>query len=264
MNLTRLLQLITLAFGFLSAASGQYTPTISGVNAFWWLGPGIQHDGPGCGQNGWCFYAQTAWTANPNGAPGTPSWTITMHSGGGEVTLNCYTCTNVTATAQAPSDGCQFDVTVTVSYGPYTSAPFNVLINTGASVSLASGYPDDFPWFPPYGYQSKTGWTVQDLCGETMQQFDANELLGNFTNDVANNWTRPVAMNGAQDVVVVDTQGEALQAVPASEEPQSSLTNTKVYNDLPWTLSVFSLNSGSGVNVHEDTQQFYQDHGRHF
>ncbi|MBV9505751.1 MAG: hypothetical protein JO323_12180 [Acidobacteriia bacterium] len=96
-----------------------------------------------------------------------------------------------------------------------------------------------------------------------MQQFDANELLGNFSDDVRNNWTRPVAMNGPQDVVVVDTQGDALQTVPASEEPQVPLTNTKIYHDYPRNLCTFSVTSGEGVSAWHDNQQYYQDHGRH-
>ena len=39
--------------GIARSAFGQYTPTISGVNAFWWLGSGILSDGGMCsGQTG--------------------------------------------------------------------------------------------------------------------------------------------------------------------------------------------------------------------
>ncbi|HLH43402.1 MAG TPA: hypothetical protein VKV74_10475 [Bryobacteraceae bacterium] len=64
-----------LLFVFLAVAEAQ--PTITGVNAFWWLGPGILSDGGMCsGQPGPCYYAQAAWTANANGAMGTPTWNV--------------------------------------------------------------------------------------------------------------------------------------------------------------------------------------------
>src|SRR5665213_164392 len=85
----------------------QYTPTISGVfNAFWYLGPNVLSDGGSCsrGQTGPCYYAQSQLTANPNGAPGTPSWII-VQPGAGKISLSCNDCANPIATALCPRSG---------------------------------------------------------------------------------------------------------------------------------------------------------------
>jgi hypothetical protein len=43
-------------------------------------------------------YAQSQLTSNANGASGSPSWTVTTQSGGGDVSLSCYNCANPLAT----------------------------------------------------------------------------------------------------------------------------------------------------------------------
>lgn len=64
---------VTLCAGMCSTAVLTYAqPTISGVNAFWYLG-GPLSDGSGCSTGGWCYYAEAAWTANPTGHSGTPT-----------------------------------------------------------------------------------------------------------------------------------------------------------------------------------------------
>jgi hypothetical protein len=102
------LHLTTLLFLSLIFAAvptlAQGTPSISGVNAFWYLG-GPLSDGAGCSSGGWCYYAQAAWTANPNGHSGTPTWTV-LNYGTGNVSLSCYTCASTVATATAASEGC--------------------------------------------------------------------------------------------------------------------------------------------------------------
>src|SRR5579885_1246331 len=98
-------------------AFAQYTPTISGVNAFWYLGQGILADGGMCsGQSGPCYYAQSQLSPDPNGAPGSPSWTI-VQNGQGKISLSCNDCANPVATALSPSGGCFSDIHVYVSYG---------------------------------------------------------------------------------------------------------------------------------------------------
>jgi hypothetical protein len=87
---------------FGSAALGHAQPVITGVNAFWYLGRGINYDGPGCGINGYCFYAQAAWAVDANGATGTPIWTV-EYAGTGRVSLSCTECFYPEATATAPS-----------------------------------------------------------------------------------------------------------------------------------------------------------------
>src|ERR1700693_728119 len=114
-TMRKLPSIVLLFFGVLSTAVGQ--PTISGVNAFWWLGSGVLSDGNGCSTNSSpCYYAQASWTANPNGASGTPTWYVNTVSGGGNVSLSCTTCSSTVATSTAPSNGCVYDVSVYVHY----------------------------------------------------------------------------------------------------------------------------------------------------
>ena len=121
--------LFVVAGCFSSPAFAQYTPTITGINSFWYLGQGILANVGICsGQpTGNCYLAQSQLTSNPNGAPGTPQWSI-VQNGQGQVTLSCYTCANPVATSVSPSGGCIPDIHIYVSYGGYSSASFDVTI----------------------------------------------------------------------------------------------------------------------------------------
>jgi hypothetical protein len=261
---THTLSLIALSAGFLSSAAAQ-TPTITGVNAFWWLGSGITSDGGTCsGQTGPCYYSQASWTANPNGNTGSPTWTVTNASGGGSVSLNCYTCTTVEATATSPSAGCVYDVSVTVTYNGNTSAPFQVAIIQPTTTTLQSGSPTDAVWNTT-GFLSTTSWNITDSCGNSDGGLDLNEAFGPFYNDYAgNNWGHPSVGNGYYPGSVVSDYIAAVGwTIPSVQTPQSPLSGTTIFHDVPWILRTFSLTSGSGVSVRSDTQQFYRDHGRH-
>jgi hypothetical protein len=251
-----------LFFCFVGTLAAQ--PTITGVNAFWWLGSGILSDGGTCsGQTGPCYYAQAAWTANANGATGTPTWHVGTVAGGGSVNLSCYTCANTTATSTAPSNGCTYDITVYVTYPDGSqSANFYVSIVTPKNTTLLSGYPTDAAWNT--GFVSTTGWNLTDTCGYSDAGLDGNETFGTWTNDTANNWSLPTATatyNASSNWY--DQLGAYGFTTPPPENPQSPLTNVKVMHDYPWNLWVGSQTFGSGVSVRADTQQFYQDHGRH-
>jgi hypothetical protein len=247
----------------------QYTPTISGVfNAFWYLGPGILSNGGSCsGQSGFCYWAQSQLTANPNGAPGTPSWTV-VQPGAGKISLSCNNCANPVATAMSPSSGCAPDIHVYVSYGPYTSAAFDITIVAPNSTILQSGYPQHSGWFPAgtVGYQSVYTWAIVDSCNNLDGGIDANESLGTLTKDQINtDWLRG-SPNGAYlssylvgDIVAMAGSG----LTPSPQIPQSPLGTHKVMNDYPWTIRVGSQSIGSGTLVRLDRQQWWQDHGTH-
>src|SRR5579872_7067568 len=87
----------------LSVLAYSQTPTISGVNAFWYLGPlsfGTYSDGGTCsGHTGPCYYTQSALTASPSSGSGY-TWSVST-TGLGAVTLSCYSncSSSVTATA---------------------------------------------------------------------------------------------------------------------------------------------------------------------
>jgi hypothetical protein len=244
---------VLLFFGVLSTAVAQ--PTITGVNAFWWLGSGINSD--------YDYYAQAAWTANANGASGTPTWHVSTVSGGGSVSLSCTFCTNTTATSTAPSNGCTYDVTVYVTYPDSSqSANFYVAIVRPTTTTLLSGYPTDDP--RTAGYLSTTKWNLTDSCGYSDPGLDGNETFGTWTDDyVGNNWGHPTPQQTyIADSTWYDLQGNTGWTDPLCEIPQSPLTTVKVYHS-SWTLWVGTQTFGSGVSVRADTSQFYQDHGRH-
>lgn len=234
MKPSKLLSLALIIVGLAWNAAAQYTPTITGINAWWYMG-GIVYDGPGCTTDppGACYWSEAALTANPNGAPGTPSWQVETHPGGGSISLNCYTCTNVVATATAPSNGCVYDVTVTVSYGGYQSAAFNVQINTIGSMSWVIGYPVNSVF--ESGYDSTFQWQSRDLCGNLVYGYDANESFGTFEDDyylsygVHNTWNIPgnLRPNGAyiEGSLIDDDIGESagILNTPETTAPQTPL-----------------------------------------
>jgi hypothetical protein len=264
----KLPSIVVLFFGVLSTAVGQ--PTISGVNAFWWLGSGVLSDGNGCSTNSSpCYYAQASWTANPNGASGTPTWYVNTVSGGGNVSLSCTTCSSTVATSTAPSNGCVYDVSVYVHYpdGSESShSGFEVAIVTPQTTTLLANYPADAD-YTGSGYISTTKWNLTDSCGSSDAGLDANEVFGMFTDDYAgNNWQHGSQSAGNQSTSTITDQQSVFQngnnTTPPAENPQSPLTTTRVFHN-PWTLYVGSLTFGSGVAVRADTQQNYQDHARH-
>lgn len=246
-------------------------PTISGVNAFWYLG-GVLSDGPGCSGGGWCYYTQASWTANPNGHAGTPTWSVENNPVGGSVTLSCYTCSATIATSTTPSEGCQYDVAVYVTYPDGAqSARFLVLLNTPASTTLQPGYPQNSQWIflPGYdGWQSVYSWDLRDLCGNGLQGLDVNETFGSWTVDypVGTSWPFPEKKHGYQpsfnfaDTLAASTSSTA---APPASSPESPLGHTPVFHDYPWDYFVGSTTFGAGVVIHADTQQWYQDHGTH-
>ena len=251
----------------------QTQPTISGVNAFWYLG-GVLSDGPGCGQGGWCYYAQASWTANANGHAGTPTWTVENNPAGGSVTLSCYSCSTTEATSTTASAGCNHDVAVDVTYPDGAqSAPFYVLINTPESTTLQPTYPQNSTWIsqPGYnGYQSLYSWSLFDLCSNALQGLDVNETFGNWSIDYTypqrTNWPFPRAGSyyfpsySFNDVLGASGPSNA---VPPPQNPQQPLGTIAVYHDTPWYYFAGSQSFGSGVPIHVDTQQYYQDHGTH-
>jgi hypothetical protein len=246
-------------------------PTISGVDAFWWLGSGVLSDGGTCsGYTGPCYYAQATWTANANGdTSGTPTWHVNTVSGGGNVSLSCTTCTSTVATSTAPSNGCVYDVSVYVTYpdgGESSPTGFEVAIVTPKTLTLKAGYPTDSD--SPYGvgYDSMTAWNLTDSCDNSDAGLDVNEVFGTFSDDYSGtNWPTPMQTSGNEATSTVTDSLIATQEgglVPSPEYPQVPLGTTKVRHN-PWTLYVGSTSFGSGVGVLTDTQQNYQDHGRH-
>jgi hypothetical protein len=264
MTITRIFPLIILGGALLSSTQAQ--PTITGANAFWYLGSGILSNGGTCsGHTGPCYYAQAAWTANANGATGTPTWHQAPAAGSSvNVSFSCSPCDNTVATAMAPSNSCAFDFGIYVTYPDGSvSDTFNVTINVPTTTTLQSGSPTDAV-YSVTGFVSTTSWNVTDHCGYSDGGFDVNESFGTFIDDyIGNNWGHPVVGNSYYPgSVISDYVGAVGWTIPSTQVPQSPLGSTAVFHST-WFLDVFSLTSGKGINVRTDTQQFYRDHGRH-
>jgi hypothetical protein len=105
-----------------------------------------------------------------------------------------------------------------------------------------------------------------------MMGTDANETFGTFYTDYTGNpgttWgyvsrTGPGTQAYNATANYVDTLGVSgpANAIPVPQCCGGG--NTLVWHDLPWNYWVFSQAYGSGVSIHSDSQQYYQDHGTH-
>jgi hypothetical protein len=238
-------------------------PTISGVNAFWWLGTGILSDRG--------YYAQSALTANANGASGSPTWSVQTVSGGGSVSLSCSVCTSNTATSTAPSHDCNNDVTVYASYGGFNSDPFKVTIVVPSTLTLvSSSYPKDQA--NGDGFVSTYQWGLTDTCHNRDYGLDGNEVLGAWVDDyfkstgIHNNWRKPPPWQSYnpdyiwQDQIGISNCGGGCN--PKWSNPQPTLSTVKVMS-APFSFYIGTQTFGSGEKLMSNTTQFYLDHGRH-
>lgn len=242
-----------------SAAVAIQQPAISGANAFWWLGSGVLSDGG--------YYAQAAWSADPNGATGTPTWSV-YYYGSGQVSLSCTNCTSTTATSLAASLGCTADIKITVNYGGFTSNPFWVTIAAPAQLVLVSGYPQDKDGNPndSTGWTSVYEWNLTDTCGYQDPGLDGYELFGQWTQYNGSNWPsaqpEPPASNSASIWNDEMAKGETYGLNPPARPLQNPLTSIQA-ESAPWTFTVGSLTVGLGLQVGSNTSMYYVDHGRH-
>lgn len=286
--LARITVLTFMALALLATASAQ--PTISGTNAFWYLGPlptGVYSDGGTCsGQSGPCYYTQSAISASPSSGSGY-TWSVS-YSGTGRVSLSCTSnCSNsITVTATAASSGCSADVTLYATYSGQESSGYGLTIVTPTTGTLQSGYPydEDNPIYGTGSFLTTYNWEVSDSCGNDDTGIDQNEGFCSYpddddsctwTNDYSgNNWGTPIASGGYISSVFVDYMGQNNPGgTPASSSPSSNgydtcSTSTPVLH-APWTGYVGSQsNSCSGVDscgaqILSNTFQYYTDCGRH-
>jgi hypothetical protein len=246
-------------------------PTITGpgggtaVSAFWWLGSGVLSDVTAYA----AYYAQAAWVANPNGASGTPSWSVDNY-GTGQISLSCTSCTSTTATSLDYSLSCYADIAVTVNYGGFSSAPFWVTIVMPYTLTLD----DIFDGVYLGGYNTATWWILSDTCGYNDFGLDYNEVFGAFTDDyflatgMHNNWGVPSPWHDTASSSLYIDNIQAYPAIggmpnPNMTGPQDPLSTIAVNHDAPWHLFFASPTFGTGLLLEDDTQQWYVDHGRH-
>jgi hypothetical protein len=254
-------------------------PTISGVNAFWYLGqlPSLVFsDGGTCsGHSGPCYFTQSQLTATPSSGSGY-SWSVST-TGSGAVTLDCQiNCSNViTVTATHASSGCAADVFIYATFGGVQSSGYGLTIVTPSSTTLVSGPVDSAP-NGAGSFQTEYTWSLQDSCGNNDQGIDQTESFGSWTDDyfashgVHNTWTQPRPFGAYATTVLADFMsfGGGSNFTPTVFSPQTPPCTVAVMH-APWTLYAGNTQPTScsggpcGAPVHSDTFQYYSDCGRH-
>ncbi len=236
-------------------------PTISGVNAFWWLG------GSGDYANG--YYDYTQLTADPKGAPEVPYWTVTANPQ--KVRLSCSVCYSNTVTSLQPSGflpggACVSDIMVKVSVGGLDSNEFGLFVN--APLYLAPRGIDDWPYFD--GWRSQIWYSIIDMCNNQLPSIAYNEKFGAFVNDQDNNWAKPTAAGLGSypgyewfdDMFFYDCQ--LPQCRPPVQNPRSYPPpddGAVDHASQEWRVGTSQV--GFGVWVQTNIHQRYIDHGRH-
>jgi hypothetical protein len=172
-----------------------------------------------------------------------------------------------------PGPPCKADVTIYANYGGFNSDPFKVTIVAPEKLTLSTDVsPNPADVADGAGYKSTYQWVLTDTCGAQDAGLDGNETFGVWTDGyftstggTHNRWPLPpLTATYRSNAIWYDTIGATGTSTPSSKTPQSPLTSVKVMHDTPWTLFVGTQTFGSGVVVHIDTQQWYQDHGRHY
>ena len=170
-------------------------------------------------------------------------------------------CSTNIVTSQAPSNGCQYDISLQASIDGLPSDPFQMTVNTPSYLE-AAGAPSDAAWMGA-GFQSTMPYYVRDHCGNVMSSIAVNEEFNAFFPDTSNDWPKPTPINvsgfsgGFSDVI-----GIWGSYSPQPLIPQSPLTSTKVDHATQY-FRIGSATTGSGVLVKTTTHQKYLDHGRH-
>jgi hypothetical protein len=166
-------------------ASSSYSavkPTVTGVNAIWYLG-GVSGTPDSNGINQVDGYdLQSRLTGNANwGASPPVIWTVTQNAvNGGRVSLsasvaNQNTITSVAPSGSNPSVGYVNDVSIQISTDGLPSDPFPMTINAPYSITkrdLGAGS-------NPYGYENDFAYTVLDLAGRPLLPITLHETFEN-------------------------------------------------------------------------------------
>ena len=136
-------------------------PTISGLDAFWYLG------GPVAANSG--YYAQDALTATTNYPGGSPTISWAVLAGSDKMYVYPTSGSSVAGRSTAPSSGPYFDVTVQLDIDGFTSPYFTININVPASLSYGAVESGGYSDCPDFGWQEHN-YTISaaDLWGNTL------------------------------------------------------------------------------------------------
>lgn len=237
-------------------------PTISGVDAIWYLGsPGLSDPTNG-------IYNTSALSGNKNCASCTSAlqWEV---SPAGALSFSPTSGASTTATSQRSSSSCTRDITVRAKLDGFYSDPFNMIINRPNftiknNVSHGPcGRAGTTPCSGP-GYASLVQLYIFDLCSYHIPSIAINEQFGAFYPDMSNNWPNPTP-RPAPYFVTTFSDEIAISGywTPQPYAPVGPLSTQKVNWANQW-IYAGSTTSGQGQLVNTvPKHQKYVDHGDH-
>lgn len=235
-------------------------PTISGLSGVWYL------DDEKDTSNG--YYDAVQLTADKKGASSTPTWSVPV--GGDKIDLSCTNCTVLDATSKKASNGCIYDVFVSLHVGGFYSEDFLMSVNT-PKYTISGGATTNVNWVGATGFDTKITYIPVDHCDYTMPSIAVNEefTYGSRVNDVGNAWPSTVGNNwpSPDEDNISGYSGGFSDRIAAygglTPAPQlAGSGSSKVYH-LPQEFSVGSDTSGSGTSIKSHDLQMYRDHGAH-
>ncbi len=260
-----------------ASALANVTPTISQDKQLWYFGGGVPTP-PGF------TLGSTNATLTANGATsGTFKWTssditkLLLEGNAGTVTKTnsntvgiissgySTTANDVTVQLQfTPSGGSQMPaVTWRLSIdSPYKLAPNGSMPPDRGVSTCASPFPSPGG---SNGYESIVPYKIISFFNVQIANVGVYELLGQPANYVTNNWGSPTALGiFTNDGTFVDQLCIAGSYSPHPLIPQSPLSNNLI-QQIPqsWQVGPTSPNSGQGIAVQTDTQNWFIDHARH-
>jgi hypothetical protein len=272
------------------------TPTISGVNGsqlpggIWWFYDGFIPN------NGYYDSVQMTVTPGPGGSPPSPSqpaiWADPINPG--QVLINCNnsSCGTVTVYSRETVPGECTSTSIMVTLGGVTSARASFVIDSPNFLAFAqssTANPNDLPYDldGKIGYVSNHIYNVISACDDTKMPSPAvNEQFPGLYSQASaqgrctittNNW--PFIPQSGQTVWTqgnnnffgvdfIDTAGTFDFPPPnatLSPFPRLGPQNPLLTVPMTWQTQIFRVGSetiGQGVQVQQDYQTSYQDHGR--
>jgi hypothetical protein len=134
-------------------------------------------------------------SADPKGAPTTPSWTVSGQPQ--KVSFTCNACSQAYITSQQPSNGqndskhgsCTYDVLVRASVDGFMSDPFFIYIAMPHHFTkVATNYSSTLG--PPiWVWNRQITYELFDACNNPLLDMEGGEKFPQgWSNDVPNNW----------------------------------------------------------------------------
>ena len=229
-------------------------------------------------QSGTYYSSTTLLLGNPNGAVGTPTWSIV--AGASHGSLSCSQCNSNTYTATQASASCNdYNVLIRANYGGFESETLYIFNNRPASIE-ENPIVEHEDLAPTYvGWESRKKLRVRDLCSAPMNWVVVNESFVNRRyGSMFSESTWPLSWVNAvwgdvpgefdQDgyftdiMFEYDIPGKVPTPMPAFANGMDEGANSSVtLHDQVFKAA--SSSPGFGIFIWGITQVHYLDHGGH-